>query len=104
MKIVQALEDSNILLKGVTKTIKNETKEQKGRFLSMLLGTLGASLLGNLLTGKGTVRAGSENKKGKGIVSAGSGHPSYENIKGKGIVRAGTRNKKEWDFECRLIL
>ena len=48
MKIVQALEDSNILLKGVTKTIKNETKEQKGGFLSMLLGTLGASLLGNL--------------------------------------------------------
>ena len=58
MKIVQALEDSNILLKGVTKTIKNETKEQKGGFLSMLLGTLGASLLGNLLTGKGIVRAG----------------------------------------------
>ena len=58
MKIVQALEDSNILLKGVTKTIKNETKEQKGGFLSMLLVTLGASLLGNLLTGKGIVRAG----------------------------------------------
>ena len=48
MKIVQALEDSNISLKGVTKTTKNETKEQKGRFLSMLLGTLGASFLGNL--------------------------------------------------------
>ena len=48
MKIVHALEDSNILLKGVTKTMKNETREQKGRFLSMLLGTLGASLLGNL--------------------------------------------------------
>ena len=47
MKIVNALEDSNILLKGVTKTMKNETKEQKGEFLSMLLGTLGASLLGN---------------------------------------------------------
>ena len=45
-------------MKGVTKTIKNETKEQKGGFLSMLLGTLGASLLGNLLTGKGFVRAG----------------------------------------------
>ena len=57
MKIVQALEDSNILLKGVTKTIKNETKEQKGGFLSMPLGTLGTSLLGNLLTGKRTVRA-----------------------------------------------
>ena len=73
MKIVQALEDSNILLKGVTKTIKNETKEQKGGFLSMLLGTLGTSLLGNLLAGKGIVRAGSGNKKGKGIVRAGYG-------------------------------
>ena len=52
MKIVQVLEDSNILLKGVTKTIKNETKEQKGGFSSMLLGTLGASLLGNLLSEK----------------------------------------------------
>ena len=48
IKIIQALEDSNILLKGVTETVKNETKEQKGRFLSMLLGTLGAILLGNL--------------------------------------------------------
>ena len=74
MKIVQALEDSNILLKGVTKTIKNETKEQKGGFLSMLLGTLGASLLGNLLTGKGIVRAGSGNKKGNEIVRAGYGN------------------------------
>ena len=73
MKIVQALEDSNILLKGVTKTIKNETKEQKGGFLSMLLGTLGASLLGNLLAGKGIVRVSSDNKKGKGIVGAGTG-------------------------------
>ena len=78
-EFVQALEDSNILLKGVTKTIKNETKEQKGGFLSMLLGTLGASLLGNLLAGKGIVRAGSGNKKGKGIVRAGTG-------------------KKDWDF------
>ena len=58
MKTVQALQDSNILLKGVTKTIKNETKEQKRRFLSMLLGTLGASLLGNILVGKEIVRAG----------------------------------------------
>ena len=47
IKIVQALEDSSILLKGVTKAIKNETKEQKGGFLSMLLGTLGAISLGN---------------------------------------------------------
>ena len=58
MKIIQALEDSNVLLKGFTKTIKNETKDQKGGFLSMLLGTLGASLLGNVLTEKGILRAG----------------------------------------------
>ena len=64
MKVVQALEDSNILSKGVTKTIKNKTKEQTGGFLCMLLGTFGASSLGNLLTGKGT---------GEGIVRAGYG-------------------------------
>ena len=74
MKIIQTLEDSNILLKGVTEIIKSETKEQKGGFLSMLLGTLGASLLGNLLSGKGIVRAGYGNKKGKGIVRAGYGN------------------------------
>ena len=73
MKFVQALEDSNILLKGVTKAVNNETKEQKERFLSMLFGTLGASLLGNLLAGKEIVRASSGNKKGKGIVRAVSG-------------------------------
>ena len=87
------------MLKGVTKTIENETKEQKGGFLSMLLGTLGASLLGNLLTGKGIVRAGSGNNKGKGIVRAGSG-----NNKGKGVVRAGygrplsSASQKQLDF------
>ena len=66
-KIIKALENSGILLKGVSKTIENETKEQRGRFLSMLLGTLGASLLGNLLTGKGMMRAG------EGIVRVGEG-------------------------------
>ena len=67
MKIIEALENSGILLKAVTKTIENETKEQRRGFLSMLLGTLGASLLGNLLTGKGMMRAG------EGIVRAGEG-------------------------------
>ena len=57
MKIIKSLEDSGLLIKGVSKTIQNEAKEQKGGFLSMLLGTLGASLLGNLLTGKCTIRA-----------------------------------------------
>ena len=68
IKIIEALENSGILLKGVAKTIENDTKEQKGGFLSMLLGTLGASLLRNLLSGgKGIVRAG------EGIVCAGEG-------------------------------
>ena len=75
MKIIKALEDSGILLKGVSKTIKDGTKEQRGGFLSMLLGTLEASLLGNLLTG------------GKGIVRAGDG-----------IVRAGEGSKKKPKF------
>ena len=67
MKIIEALENSSILLKGVSKTIENETKE-RGGFLSMLLGTLGASLLGNLLRGgRGIIRAG------EGIVHAGAG-------------------------------
>ena len=73
MKIVQALEDSDILLKGVTKAVKNETREQRGEFWSMLLATLGASLLENILSGKGIVRAGSGNKKGKVIVKTGYG-------------------------------
>ena len=77
-KIIKALENSGILLKGVSKTIKNKTKEQRGGFLSMLPGTLGASLLGNLLTGgKGLMRAGD------GIMRAGDG-----------IVRAGSGSKK----------
>ena len=68
MKIIEALENSGILLKGVSKTTKNETREQIGEFLSMLFGTLGARLLGNLLTGgKGMMRAG------EGIVRAGEG-------------------------------
>ena len=75
IKIVKYLEDSGLLLKGATETVQNEVKEQKGGFLSALLGTLGASLLGDLLIGKGIYRAG----KGKGIVRAGYGHPSQNN-------------------------
>ena len=75
MKIIEALENSGILLKEVSKTIENETKEQKGGLLSMLLSTLGASLLGNLLTGeKGIVRAGD------GIVRAGEGSGSKKSL------------------------
>ena len=58
MKIVKWLEESGLLIKKIGKSIKNEAKEQKGRFLSMLLGTLVASVLGNALAGKGLIRAG----------------------------------------------
>ena len=68
------LEDCNIFLKRVTKTIKNETKEQNRGILSTLLVTLGASLLGNLLSGKGIVRGGSGDKKGKRIVRTSYGN------------------------------
>ena len=81
MKIIEVLENSSILLKGVNKMIENETKEQRGGFLSMLLGTLGASLLGNLLTGgKGIMRAG------EGIVRAGEGNV-VSRAKGDGIKK-----------------
>ena len=57
MKIVESLEESGLLIKVANETIKNEAKEPKGRFLGRLLGTSGASLLGDLLAGKGTIRA-----------------------------------------------
>ena len=73
IKIVKSLEDSSLLLNGVTETVQNEIKEQKGGFLSALLGTLGASLLGNLLTGKG-INKKDKNKAGEGVVRAGFGN------------------------------
>ena len=74
LKIVTSLEDSGVLLKGVSETIQHEAKEQRGGFLSMLLGTLGTSLLGDILskglsakgvirTGEGTIRAGYRSKR-----------------------------------------
>ena len=74
MKIIKSLEESCLLIKVLAKQLKMKQKEKKGKFLSMLLGTLGASLLGNLLAGKGKIRAG------------------------EGTIRAGQ------DFLCRLIL
>ena len=68
IRIVKSLEDSGLLLKGASKTIQNEAKEQRGGFLSMLLGTLGASLLGNILAGQGINRAG------EGVIRAGYGN------------------------------
>ena len=64
IKVVKSLEDSSLLLKGVIETIQNKAKEQKGEFLSMLLGTLGASLLGNIFPSKGV------NIAGEGILRA----------------------------------
>ena len=81
IKIVESLEDSGLLINGITETVKSEIKEQKAGFLSMLFGTLGTSLLGNLSTGKGV------NKKGKGI-----------NRAGEEIVRAGYGNNTKVDF------
>ena len=77
IKIVKSLEDSGLLLKGVSKTIQNEAKEQKGGFLSMLLGTLGASLLGDILTGQRINRAGEGaivKRQGRGVITAGYGN------------------------------
>ena len=83
MKIAKSLEVSGLQLKGVSETIQIEAKEQKGGFLSMLLGTVGASSLGNMLAGKVITRAGYGSK-------------------GKGIIRAGYESKL--DFQFRLIL
>ena len=74
LKIVKSLEDSGILLDGISETVKNEVKDQKRGFLSMLLGTLGASLLGDLLT---------KSLTGRGVIRA-----------GEGTIRAGYRSKK----------
>ena len=57
-KKVKSLEESRLLIKDISEAIENEAKEQKARFLDMLLGTLGAILLGNLITGESTIRAG----------------------------------------------
>ena len=74
IEVVKSLEDSDILLNGITETVKNEVKEQKGGFLSVFLGTLGASLLGDLLT---------KNLSGRGVIRA-----------GEGTIRAGYGSKK----------
>ena len=85
MKIVKSLEDSGLLLKGVTETVRNEVKEQKGGFVSMLLRTLGASLLGNILAGKGAITT----SQGRGINRAGEGRKINKTGKGREINRAG---------------
>ena len=86
-KIVKPLKDSGLFLQGVSETIQNKAKQKKEGFLSILLGTLGASLLGNILADKGVIGK----RQGRGIVKAG-----YGNKKSQGIVRAGHGNKKKF--------
>ena len=102
LKIVKSLENSGLLLKGVSEKIQHEAKEQRGGFLSMLLGTLGASLLGDILSkglsgkgvirvGEGTIRAGKGTiRAGKGVIRAGEGTIRA----GEGIIRVGYGSKK----------
>ena len=79
LEIVKSLEDSGLLLKGVSETIKSKSREQKGGFLRMLLGTLGGTLLGNMLAGKGVIRAG----EGAARVGYGSKRSSVKDLQFK---------------------
>ena len=81
LKIIKSLEDSGVLLKGVSETIQHEAKEQRGGFLSMLLGKLGASLLGDVL---------SKSLSGRGVIRAGEGTIRA----GEGTIRAGYSSKR----------
>ena len=112
LKIDQILKDSNVLLKGITKTIENETKGQKGGFLGISLGTLVASLLGNMQTGKGMLRAGYgskdlQSKEGKGILRASYGEKNNyvypilsQNLKYRSITKM---NLDLMDFILEII-
>ena len=91
IKIVKWLEDSGLLLKGVSETVQYEAREQKGGFLSMLLDMLGASLLGNILASRGINREGAIAKRqGWGVIRA-----------GEGVIRAGYGNKRQ-DYKNKV--
>ena len=92
IEIVESLEDFSLLPEGVGEAIQNEAKEQRGQFLSLLLGTLGASLLGDILTGRGINRAG------EGVIRAG-----YGNKKGRKATTKRQDYDNKMDFQCRLI-
>ena len=107
IKIVKSLEDSGLLLKGVTKRFQNEVKEQKGGFPSMLLGTLGASLLGTLLTGKGkgaiaTSQGRGINRMGEGVLRAGYGNKNNNNNNNNNNDNNNNKsnNDKKWIFNA----
>ena len=107
IEIVKSPEDSGLLLKGVSETIQNEAIEQKGGCLSMLLGTLGVNLLGNILTGWGAIAksVGEEtnskrqgrrmNRAGEGAIAKSVSEETKLKGQGRRIVRAGYGNKKE---------
>ena len=92
VKIVKSLEDSGLLLKRVTETVQNKVKEQKGGFLSMLLGTLGASLLGNILAGKGAIAT----SQGRGINRAGEGRRIVAAGLGRRSLNPSKKNKMDF--------
>ena len=78
IEIVKSPEDSSLLPEGVSETVQNKARKQRGGFCSMLLGTLGASLLGTILTVRGINRAG------------------------EGVIRAGCGNKKDWKATTKI--
>ena len=82
MKIVKSHEESGLLIKDVSETIKNKAKEQKGRFLRILLGTSGANLLGNLSTGRGAIATSQGRKRSETLAT-------LANIPGRGTIKAG---------------
>ena len=94
IKIVKSLEDSGLLLKGVSETVQNEAKEQKGGFLSKLLGPLGSSLLGNILAGKGAIAT----SQGRGINRAGEGVIAKSKGQVREVIRADYGNKNKINF------
>ena len=100
MKIVKSLEESGLLIKGVSQAIKNEAKEQKGGFLGVLLSTLllGASFLGNQLTGKGAIATSQRCERSESLAAR-------SNMPGKGAIRANEGTlRTDQDFKCRFIL
>ena len=95
IEVIKSLEDPGLLLKGVIETVQNEIKEQKVGFLSALLGTLGASLLEDLLIGKGVIAT----SQGRGIYRAGKGKGKGINRAGEGVLRVGYGNSNsKMDF------
>ena len=99
IEIVKSLEDSGLLLKGVSKTIQNDAKEQKWGFLSLLHGTLGASLLGTILARKGAIvtsQGRGVNRAGEGAIAKSVSEETKSKRQDRGIVRAGHGSKKVW--------